>query len=174
MIFGAWHNTLDKEYVRSYIEACARPDSGSGCVFWLGIRGGDYPYPKMQIGGRLYLITTLSLWIMGRISKPVVGTKWRKCHCHTCDNGRCINPNHIFLSNHKGNMRDAVLKGRHHNTRKTICKHGHSLLDPLNVRVNGTARKCRACQRNRYRRVSGIPQSSYRGSYIERDARLTT
>lgn len=32
--------------------------------------------------------------------------------CHTCDNPRCINPDHLFLSDNVGNMRDKALKGR--------------------------------------------------------------
>lgn len=32
--------------------------------------------------------------------------------CHTCDNPRCVNPNHLFMSDNKGNMRDKALKKR--------------------------------------------------------------
>lgn len=32
--------------------------------------------------------------------------------CHTCDNRPCCNPNHLFLSNHKGNFADMIAKGR--------------------------------------------------------------
>lgn len=32
--------------------------------------------------------------------------------CHTCDNPRCINSDHLFLSDNVGNMRDKALKKR--------------------------------------------------------------
>lgn len=34
------------------------------------------------------------------------------CVCHTCDNPKCINPDHLFLADHSGNMQDRESKRR--------------------------------------------------------------
>jgi hypothetical protein len=35
-----------------------------------------------------------------------------KLVCHTCDNSKCVNPNHFFIGNYQDNVDDMIAKGR--------------------------------------------------------------
>lgn len=51
--------------------------------------------------------------------------------CHTCDNPRCVNPEHLFLGTHKDNAEDRRAKGR---SRTTVGKeNGHAKLTEADV-----------------------------------------
>lgn len=39
--------------------------------------------------------------------------------CHRCDTAGCVNPNHLYLGDHKSNMRDKAIRERCHNTKIT-------------------------------------------------------
>lgn len=37
-----------------------------------------------------------------------------KCVCHTCDNRKCVNPDHLWLGTNSQNILDCLIKKRHH------------------------------------------------------------
>lgn len=51
--------------------------------------------------------------------------------CHSCDNPRCTNPNHLFSGTHKDNMDDLWKKGRG----RKGSKHGNSKLKEKDIPI---------------------------------------
>ena len=78
----------------------------NNCIIWQGPRwsqgryGMDYIHGKSTGAHR-------AAWIRakGPIPKDMVV-------CHSCDNGLCVNINHLFLGTRSDNMRDCRNKGR--------------------------------------------------------------
>ena len=78
--------------------------------------------------------------------------------CHTCDNGACVNPDHLWVGTWGDNLRDMARKGRHQEQKKTHCPRGHAYAgDNLRFQPNG-ARICMTCTRARQRIASGWPE----------------
>lgn len=80
-------------------------EPNSGCWFWIG----EYT-PRgrglIRIKGKGYVAARVSYEaFVGPLAEGV----WA---LHICDNGRCINPAHLYPGTHAENMRDMVTRGR--------------------------------------------------------------
>jgi len=72
--------------------------------------------------------------------------------CHSCDNRKCINPDHLWLGTQSDNQKEASIKKRFFNQRKDACPNGHKY-DEQNTRITkGNWRSCRKCDMLRMRK----------------------
>ena len=83
----------------------------NGCWRWNGATDGQYGYGHIRSGGVDYKAHRVSY----EIYKGSIPTSmWV---LHTCDNGACTNPDHLFLGTAKDNAVDRMNKGRNGNIR---------------------------------------------------------
>lgn len=75
----------------------------SGCVEWQ--RPVNKGYGEIIYNGKLYKAHHIALMLRGVEIPP------DKEVCHTCDNPKCVNWEHLEIATHKKNMDDAVARG---------------------------------------------------------------
>lgn len=87
----------------------AFPEPMSGCWIWTGRaheEGGGRFKPYFMMDGKQWLAHRASKWIFhGQF--PL-----KAFICHHCDNSLCVNPDHLYVGDHKSNMRDMARRGR--------------------------------------------------------------
>lgn len=68
--------------------------------------------------------------------------------CHSCDEPRCVRPEHLFLGTQRDNLFDARSKGKVMGWKAhTHCIHGHPFSGP-NLSISTTGQRiCKACGR---------------------------
>lgn len=79
--------------------------SDSNCWEWQGeiIKGG---YGRCHFKGNKYIVHRAMLISLGKEIPEGFEV------CHSCDNPRCCNPEHLFIGTHKQNIKDRDNKGR--------------------------------------------------------------
>lgn len=89
----------------------SKVEKSDGCWIWKGAITQGY--------GRFWVADQRRLVAAHRISYEFAFGKFDAALlvCHTCDNPRCVRPDHLFLGTHEENMHDMVLKGRNSNQR---------------------------------------------------------
>lgn len=112
------------------------------CWEWSG-SCSPFGYARCNIkldGIKFYRVSRLVYYLMNRNISDHIHI------CHSCDNPKCINPDHLYGGTRNDNMRDMVQRKRHANLKKTHCPHGH-IYDEKNTRYVGSNRRCRSCDR---------------------------
>lgn len=92
-------------------------ENSEGCHICTSHRIGRFGYPVLVRSGIQQNLARY-LWIQkyGVLDKKILA-------CHTCDNRKCINLNHIFIGTQNDNLKDAARKKRmahganHYNTK---------------------------------------------------------
>lgn len=71
---------------------------------------------------------------------------WPPYLCHTCDNPRCVRPDHLYVGDPTANAVDMAARRRHANTRKTHCPKGHPYKEHGVVRYRKGGKSFRVCK----------------------------
>ncbi len=108
-----------------------RNKQGYGKIKWMGITVGAH---------RIAAVIAFGHPLKGR-DNPI---------CHKCNNPPCFNPEHLYRGTDATNQLDSVLRGTHHEARKTHCPQGHPY-DTTNTVNDAGKRKCRQCKLERQR-----------------------
>lgn len=140
-----WHHKLPQNHARTNEEMADhllshRHITEGGCWEWTGLLSkSGYGKIKWRTYGDLRVHrVAAALWMDTTI------TDTRRV-LHHCDNRKCFNPNHLFLGTDKDNQVDCSRKGRHHNAKKTHCKHGHEFTPENTWKEKNGSRHCRTC-----------------------------
>jgi hypothetical protein len=118
------------------------------CWIWQGAKDWD-GYGLLKRGG---VSGGAHRWYYTKLVGPIPEGLTLDHLCYVRD---CVNPAHLEPKSHAENVR----LGRHVNTAKTHCKHGHEFT-PENTYMNSGHRVCRACRRayEKTRRLEAEPK----------------
>lgn len=97
------------ETVRNRFASYVRHNPSNGCAEWQGSLSKGY--------GQLWILKkdgTRHRWVASRLAWALhTGETPELDVCHTCDNRKCVNVEHLFLGTNDDNISDKIAKGRH-------------------------------------------------------------
>ena len=95
---------LTQKQIERFWSHVERPGPND-CWDWQGSTNGKKNYGKVGWGGHFYLAHRVAYTIQNDDPGELLV-------CHTCDNPRCCNPQHLFVGTQSDNLNDMVVKGR--------------------------------------------------------------
>lgn len=152
-----WPHRLSDEDYRTHWIARVRAkciDNDRGCWHWTG-HVGSKGYGQTTYRGHGNADLHRRMYEVWHRVELAYGQQV----CHSCDNRRCCNPEHLWVGDSTANRRDQLAKGRDYFSALTHCKRGHEFT-PENTYMRrpygkkGPSRVCRACQRLRNREAA--------------------
>lgn len=114
------HRNTPEEYDRrkvALLRSMLKPVE-SGCHEWQGFIG-TFGYAMTTYRGKTRVVHRL-LWQL--VNGPVPK---KMDVCHSCDNRKCANLDHLWIGTRQQNLLDASSKKRIHCQQKTHCPAGH-------------------------------------------------
>lgn len=114
----------------------------TGCFEWQGSLS-DTGYARISYQRKTRLGARLVMELIhGNIPRTLQA-------CHSCDNRKCINPDHIWIGTQKQNQQDAIRKKRYTGQAKTHCIIGHeyTIENSIFYGANKQKRRCRICMK---------------------------
>lgn len=99
------HNRISLEDAQASFLAKTR-QGDNGCLIWTGALGSHKRYGICGVAGRHWLAHRAALFLFRGIDPQEQVVR------HKCDNGLCVNIDHLELGTQKDNVADAETRGR--------------------------------------------------------------
>lgn len=113
---------MDRSLVVRFMSKIAQPQCENGCWEWTGAIRGKCGYGAIKVAGRTVSAHVLSHKLYkGDVPKGMDVM-------HSCDNRKCVNPNHLSAGTRSENMIDASHKGRLDRGRNPNVRYSHELV----------------------------------------------
>lgn len=118
------------------------------------------------------------IWAQGRYGMDVLNGKSIGAHraawirengeipdglivCHKCDNGVCVNVNHLFLGTHRDNMQDCKAKGRLNSPVQRGSNNNNARRDYHEIRIVAKRMRANGFSLRQIRMATGIKSNGH-------------